>query len=363
MTNNALAGRFNSIFVTSQGDVFACGMNSKGQNGTPNLVGQPRHMLKQVSIPTPIVSVTSGIYFTLFLEDDGNVWVSGEGLLGICTKTPIKIENFSEVKGIYTGECHSLFLKEDGSVWVFGSNEYGQLGIEGISHKAVPIHATIFPNPIVDISCGKSFTILLDSEGIVWAGGQSEAWAGCRAMGPLDLPRGMPAVKSLASGSTFNFFLCEDLSVWGWGGNLYGEIGRLNCIRELKQVVFETEENVQIVSVCAGAHHSLFLDSAGCVWSCGHNSQGQLGLGDRVNRNSPTKINFDKKAILVACGENHSFIVDEQQRVWTFGSNEYGQLGSTYEDIEPFSVVPQLVTQIDSIRIGQQSVQVKSARK
>ena len=354
MTNRSVAGRWNSFFVTTQGDVYACGMNSKGQNGTPYVGGQPRFLVKQVPIPASIVSVATGLSFTLFLEDFGNVWVSGEGCDGISTTVPRKIENFAEVEGIYCGDCHALFLKADGSVWVFGSNEFGQLGIAETSCQGSPIQVTMFPNAIVDISCGRSCTVLLDCQGIVWAGGRSGVWPGNRIMSPLDLP-GLPIVKSVTCGNTHHYFLCEDASVW--------RQGRLNNTTDLKKIVFEKTKQLCIVQMSAGGNHCLFLDSDGSVWGFASNSHGQLGLGDKKTRILPAKIKLDKKILYVGCGDSHSFIVDEELRVWTFGSNEYGQLAITYEEIEPCSVVPQLVTQIDSIRYGQKSVQIKSARK
>jgi alpha-tubulin suppressor-like RCC1 family protein len=43
-------------------------------------------------------------------------------------------------------------------------------------------------------------------------------------------------------------------------------------------------------TIAAGSSHSLFLDTEGYVWAVGYNYFGQLGLGDNVNRNIPTKI-------------------------------------------------------------------------
>ena len=58
------------------------------------------------------------------------------------------------------------------------------------------------------------------------------------------------------------------------------------------------------MAIAAGDHdhsseycgHSLTLDSQGQLWVCGLNAFGQLGLGDKINRNRLTKIpNFSLK--------------------------------------------------------------------
>ena len=83
------------------------------------------------------------------------------------------------------------------------------------------------------------------------------------------------------------------------------------------------------------------------LWSFGYNGYGQLGLGDNIDRNRPTKISDIKvkssveidatlshqstlltlRVKAVACGLNYSMIIDMNDEVWSFGRNGYGQLG------------------------------------
>ena len=62
------------------------------------------------------------------------------------------------------------------------------------------------------------------------------------------------------------------------------------------------------------------------MWSFGDNSNGQLGIGDLIDRVTPTQIP-NLKAKSVACGRNHTAIIDKKGNIWSFGNNFFGQLG------------------------------------
>ena len=47
----------------------------------------------------------------------------------------------------------------------------------------------------------------------------------------------------------------------------------------------------EVVSVCAGKFHSLFLTKNNEVYSCGGNNFGQLGVGNKKNFYEPVKLN------------------------------------------------------------------------
>lgn len=61
------------------------------------------------------------------------------------------------------------------------------------------------------------------------------------------------------------------LYTWGDGGN-----GRLE--NSLKPALVFGLDNVNIADIDGGAEFSLILDNEGNVWSCGINTNGQLGI-------------------------------------------------------------------------------------
>lgn len=105
--------------------------------------------------------------FTLFLDQEGNVWKCGNGKL-----IPEKIPELKDIVYIASGHDHAIALDNNGCMWAWGNNKYGQLGL---THRK----DELTPKKIPDLSgiqfaaCGNSFTIALDKEGCVFAWGRN----------------------------------------------------------------------------------------------------------------------------------------------------------------------------------------------
>src|SRR5438874_1174524 len=85
----------------------------------------------------PVTSVSAGYGHSLFLKSDGSLWAMGRndwGQLGDGTQPPPYFVNRPEqilstvVTAVDAGITHTLFIKSDGSLWATGYNPDGQLG-------------------------------------------------------------------------------------------------------------------------------------------------------------------------------------------------------------------------------------------
>ena len=73
-----------------------------------------------------VTKVAAGGYYSLFLKSDGSLWAMGDNSYGELgdgtynnTNLPEQIVA-SNVTAIAAGGYHSLFLKSDGSLWAMG---------------------------------------------------------------------------------------------------------------------------------------------------------------------------------------------------------------------------------------------------
>ena len=100
----------------------------------------------------------------------------------------------------------------------------------------------------------------------------------------------------------------------GVGGWLFGGG---NCFGEGAGGVPEPDR--PLPAVAAGAMHSLVLTESGEVYAWGDNDDGQLGLGDREERLTPTKVEGLPKVKAIAAGGVHSLALTESGEVYAWG--------------------------------------------
>ena len=89
--------------------------------------------------------------------------------------------------------------------------------------------------------------------------------------------------------------------------------------------------NAILTSVAVGSTHALAVGADGSLYSWGSNDEGQLGLGDKQARITPTELpSLQAKSIVAtSAGYAHSFALSSNGEVFAFGSGEMATLGLT----------------------------------
>lgn len=147
-------------------------------------------------------------------------------------------------------------------------------------------------------------------------------------------------VTMLAAGRSFSLGLAAG-QAWSWGTGSNGQLGVTKPPDDPKRPSFipqrihvhlpaqiETLRSVKYIA--AGAMFAMAICDSGKVFSWGHNEKGQLGLGDKNERELPTEVTAlaDQKVSQLSGGESHALALVEGGKVMAWGAALAGQLGT-----------------------------------
>jgi alpha-tubulin suppressor-like RCC1 family protein len=136
---------------------------------------------------------------------------------------------------------------------------------------------------------------------------------------------GQPTNMQIAAGSSHGVLLKTDGSVWTWGGNAYGQLGREAGDSWAPARVADLSG---IRSVAAGAEFTMALHTDGTVWTWGENEDGQLGNGDNKDQQKPAPVRGLLRIVAIAAARTHSLALDSNGNVWEWGAIPIGRQSS-----------------------------------
>jgi alpha-tubulin suppressor-like RCC1 family protein len=299
-------------------------------------------------IPTPkigqIIAIAS-YYHCLFLNSEGQVFSLGDnrvGQLGLgdneSRKVPTQIEasEIGRILAIATGSWFSLLLNSEGQVFSFGNNEYGNLGLETEDEQLTP---TLIEAPdlgrIVAIAAGSFYSLLLNSEGHVFHFGQIISSDQCNLLPTRIITSDLGRVVAIAANGFHSLFLNSQGQVFSFGRSDNGQLGLGNKEDREIPTLLEYPELGRIIAISAGYFHSLILNSQGQVFAFGSNGNGELGkdyqdsslVAKCINTPVLIKSPLIGKIVAISAGDHHSLIINTKGQIFGFGINENGQLG------------------------------------
>ncbi|MBI3503143.1 MAG: T9SS type A sorting domain-containing protein [Bacteroidetes bacterium] len=175
---SAAGGVYHSLFLKNDSTVWACGANNVGQLGL-GFTSSNKLVPVKSAVLNGITAVGAGNSHSLFLKSDGTVWACGDntrGQLGdgttVTKTTPVQVQGITGIIAVASKHETSLFLKNDGTVWACGNNQYGQLGNGSADANPHPTPAQVLGlTGIVAIASGNIHSLFLKNDGTVWACG------------------------------------------------------------------------------------------------------------------------------------------------------------------------------------------------
>ena len=214
-------------------------------------------------------------------------------------------------------------IKTNGSLWTWGKNRGGQIG-DGTVTK-------------------------LDDQ-----------WRVIENNNRLSPVKVMDDMVSVSTGGSFAMAVKADGSLWTWGNNCFGQLGkgRISPLKPpLEMIDMSNSLPVKVmddaVYISAGGGHAAAIKTDGSLWTWGSNSYGEIGDGTvslfahldpeyhkKNEHSSPAKI-MDNVAMVSASPSAHTAVIKTDGSLWTWGHNYRGQLGdgTTKDKHSPVKVI------------------------
>ena len=128
------------------------------------------------------------------------------------------------------------------------------------------------------------------------------------------------------SGAETGHAIKTDGTLWGWGGNAFGNIGNNTIVSRSSPVQVGSLTNWSHIDA-KGTGHIAAIKTDGTLWTWGRDGSGQLGLGNTAYRSSPTQVGALTNWARAATGDQFCAAVKTDGTLWTWGLNSYGRLG------------------------------------
>ncbi len=337
ISGGALAGRTvlaasisgaHTLAACADGSRIVWGDNACYQLGTGNNVSrtEPFGVIPAGALyGRKIISFAAANYHSLALCTDGTVaaWgINGYGQLGNNStqdrSTPSMVTATGTLAGktviaLAAGYYHSLALCSDGTIAAWGWNAIGQLGDGTTTSRVSPVAVTrsgvLNGKTVVAIAAGQYYSLALCSDGTVagWgANGFGQLGNGTTADSPVPVLVNATGALSdkkviaISAGVSHSLALCSDGTIVAWGNNTYGQLGNRNTTNSAVPVTTVASGSLDgktVMTISAGAYHSLALCSDGSLVAWGRNNFGQVGNSSTIDTQEPVDV-------LVPSGEN-----------------------------------------------------------
>ncbi len=250
----------------TEGVVKCWGSNAFGQLGEGS--ARSRKMPTPVLLSSSVTQIATGGFHTCGMRDSGEVFCWGSNSNGQvgpgptwtcktrariypCVRKPRQVLGAEGIVSLAAGQWHTCGLTKTGKVVCWGANHRGQLGDGTTIERSEP-------KPV----------------------------------------KGIANVKKLAVGDQHACAVTRSGTVWCWGDDGHGELGRTTkdkcgVWKEPCGLIPAPVEGIEdATEVAAGWEFSCAIREEGTVWCWGNNHRGALGKGEAVDETEPVAVQF-----------------------------------------------------------------------
>ncbi len=253
--------------------------------------------------------------------------------------SPTLVPGLSGITYINAGNSADYFIS-GGALYASGENADGQLGQGYTSSSSVVVTTPeVVPglSSMVEVANGANFAIAINSTGEAYGWGANGDGKLCLGTTEAyyDSPVQISAfagedVVGVAAGGNHSVFLLSNGTVWSCGANTNGELGDGNT--NPSSVPVEALDVNGVSAITSGSSFTTAL-IGGDLWDWGNNSNGELGanLSSSFSDVAVQVLGLTNVVTFAAGGNSgstgHQLAVTSNGTLWGWGDDQYGQLG------------------------------------
>nr|GEV43395.1 PH, RCC1 and FYVE domains-containing protein 1 [Tanacetum cinerariifolium] len=340
-----LAGK-HAVLVTKRGEVFCWGEGKSGRGG--HNVRCPKEVETLDSVH--VKSVSCSEYQTCALTVSGEVYTWGDNCSGQSSRwVPRRISGVLDgitVSKVACGEWHTAIVSDSGQLFTFGDGTFGVLGHGNCQSLSEPKQVeSLRGMRVKSIACGTWHTaavvrILKSSTpaGKLFTWGDGDK--GRLGHGNSETKDKPTCVMQLVDHEFVQVSCARMLTVgltttgvvYTIGSSVYGQLGNPNASENSITLVQGKLEFEFVREIASGSYHVAVLTSKGSVYTWGKGANGQLGVGDTEDRNSPTLVETlsQRQVESVSCGPSSTAVVCVHESI-TCGMDQLACRGCNME--------------------------------
>ncbi|ONM14644.1 PH, RCC1 and FYVE domains-containing protein 1 [Zea mays] len=232
-----------------------------------------------------VVKIACGPWHTAIITSSGQLYTYGDGTFGVLghgdtqgTTRPKEVESLkgSRVKCVACGPWHTAAIVEvisdfksnspRSKLFTWGDADRGKLGHADKKMKLIPTCVdSLTDYDFIQVSCGTALTVALSVTGVVFTSGSS----------------------------------------------MHGQLGNPHADGKTVSAVEGLLKSEFVRHISSGSSHVAVVTTNGKVFTWGKGKEGQLGLGDFLNRSTPTLVDAleGRHVESLSCGYNYTAAV------------------------------------------------------